>query len=405
MKAAYEQAVSSGKYDLGDDLLCKYDAVRDLWEEDCFRRLLTGPLVELKSAGRPLRFLDLGCGGGDGVLFLHSLRDPAAGLDRPDPRLLADADVACYHGIDINPTLLEQARERFPDGGVHRFDLGDLAGGLPDAAGEADPYDIYYLSFGTCSHLDTAQTVRLLSEIATHAADGAWLIADWLGRYSYEWQDLWDADESHEQWIDYRISYIYPPEERKDKEIPSFPLRQVSRGEVEDMLAAAGRRSGARFEIAELADRSLLSGRHIDTGEYNGNPLPLRYGLNRLHAARYRTDLDTLRVDYRPRDGFPGHNELLGGLAATWNHLLDATAALCHGRSLPARPAGADPCADEFAAEMARIVADVDNFVGADVRAEIIEPQLARYLREIEWRCQRGRGNGHGLVGLLRIRT
>ena len=74
--------------------------------------------------------------------------------------------------------------------------------------------------------------IHLLSDIGKHAEDGALVVCDWLGRYAYEWQDLWHQDISQEQWMDYRISYIYSKEERLVKNIESFPLKLMCAEEI-----------------------------------------------------------------------------------------------------------------------------------------------------------------------------
>ena len=39
--------------------------------------------------------------------------------------------------------------------------------------------------------------------------------------------------------MDYRISYIYPEEERDEVEVASFPLKLVSRDEIMDIVSRA----------------------------------------------------------------------------------------------------------------------------------------------------------------------
>ncbi len=411
MNTAYDQAATSGRYEVQSGLLGKYDNVRTYWEEEFLRLELQPHVRELAATangeGRKLRLLDLGCGAGDGFATLQHVVDQGDRLADADARLLTPEAVGFHKGVDINETLLEQAKDRFEEHENMLFTHGDLSQGLP-VEDDEDFYDLYFASFGTLSHLHTDETIRLFAEVADHGKDGAILLADWLGRYTYEWQDLWDADTSEEQWMDYRISYIYSAEERATKVIESFPLRLVSSEEVHDMVERANQAASAHLELVRLADRSLFSGRHIDTGEYNGNPMPIRENLNSLHEPLVRTDLADLHFTYQPKEGFDKANRLLGDLAAQWNALLEYTQTVCEqadaGRALSTPPKGITDYLAEGMQTMARVVESCEHFQDADKRANVIEPQLAYCLRNLERSFQVGRGRGHGLVAILRVR-
>lgn len=409
---AYTQAATSGRYATDTGLLGKYDHVRTHWEEAALCRALR-PHLEAKakghaSKGRGLRVLDIGCGSGDGLSLLQTIRREKANPAGHDPRLLTTYPLEAYRGIDLNDALLEQAEERHNESDSITFDKVDLTGGIPFAADEPG-YDLYFASFGTFSHLNTEQTIRVLRDIANHAEPGALILIDWLGRFSYEWQDLWDADPSHEAWMDYRISYIYSAEERKTRDIASFPLRLVTRDEAEVMAAKAGAEADVRFEIVSFEDRSLLSGRHIDTGEYNGNPMPIREHLNSLHEPSRRTDLSQVRAHYRPRDGFDRQNEAFAQLVNAWNALIDHTATLCQALStdvaLPEPSSDGPACLTRAMHRMTQVAASLGSFHGEDKRAMLIEPQLALSLQHLERTLQPAAGCGHGLLAVFRIES
>ncbi|GAI67815.1 unnamed protein product, partial [marine sediment metagenome] len=94
------------------------------------------------------------------------------------------------------------------------------------------PFDLYLANYGTLSHNQDEQTVEFLAKIAKQSTEGAIIVIDWLGRYSYEWQTLWTRDLEKNQWMDYVISYIYAEGEREKQELDSFPLRIMGRSEV-----------------------------------------------------------------------------------------------------------------------------------------------------------------------------
>lgn len=407
---AYTQAATSGRYDTNNGLLGKYDNVRTYWEEEALRQALQPCLEDRaairRKAGTGLRILDIGCGSGDGLALLESIALDSDDLTRPDTALLSNYPLQAYRGIDLNDELLAQAADRYGGMNAARFDKVDLSTGIPFDKDES-AYDLYFASFGTFSHLDTEQTVRVLADVARHADTGSLVLIDWLGRYSYEWQNLWNADTSRDVWMDYRISYIYSAEERKTRDIASFPLRLVSREEVETMFTSATEQAGVPMELITLCDRSVFSGRHIDTGEYNDNAMPIREHLNSLYDHTHRTNLSKLRVTYRPCNGFDRQNGFFSELADAWNGLLDYTAILCETVSasgaLP-EPSSSGPAPlTRGMHRMAQVTASAGHFHGEDKRAMLIEPQLGYALRDLEQALQPGLGCGHGLLAVARV--
>ena len=330
--SAYEQAVESGQYIRSTGLRGKYDHVRVHWEDEITRLYLRPCLEHLvdrrKKEGKDIRILDLGCGSGDGLeMLMNMIRRGLHLSDEPEP-VIPDQVLAQYRGIDINEALLQQAEARFGNNGEVAFQQGDFSQGLPLAEGER-PFDVYFTGFGTLSHLHDDEAVRLLSDVATHADDGALVVCDWLGRYAYEWQQLWDDDTSKEQWMDYVISYIYPEEERDEVELDSFQLRLMARSEALNVIRDAVDRSGVTIQPKRVFDRSLFVGRDMDTGDYNPHAAPLRSKVNELHEPHLRTDLEGLILDTHPRPGFDEQNRFFDTLGRSWNALVQHTTKLC----------------------------------------------------------------------------
>lgn len=412
---AYSQAVGSGQYVRASGLDGKYDNVRLYWEDQTTRLLLRSAVerrVEgLRAAGRGLRLLDLGCGSGDGFDTLLNMTPTSPDPEDPQARLISTEMLDRYTGVDINRGLLEQARQRFSGNDPISFLQADLRKGLP-FLGEEEPYEIYFTSFGTLSHFGEDDTVRILADIAQHADQGALIVGDWLGRYAYEWTDLWDDDLSQEKWMDYRISYIYPPEERNRTPIDGFDLRLLTSEEVRRTIAAVTQATGTGLVEVALFDRSVFVGRHMETGDYSAHPLPLRSYVNRLHDPESRTDLEMLlfELDSLP-EGFGGAREILTGLHASWTGLVrfveKSLAALQRGNGPPAGTENTDTAIPEpgrRAIERLRRTFDVASRLEFDdVRAQLIEPQLGFALRDLEIAHQRGHGHGHGLVGAWEV--
>ncbi len=416
---AYSQAVLSGGYELSNGVGGKYDNVRLYWEEEITKRALFPYLQALKrrkaEQGEGIEILDIGCGSGDGFFFLMNFRDPDASLGSAENLLFSGTDISRYCGIDLNDDLLAQAQERFSGREQTEFFQADVSKGIP---GDRGPFDLYFTSFGTFSHLSAEETRKLLKSICEKSKAGALVVVDWLGAYSYEWQDLWRDAGGTNNWMDYRISYIYSQEERSRLDIPSFPLRLVTGDEAKGYdgmpcgspsTAAGGRK---RLRLRNIFDRSLCSGRHIATGEYNGNPQQIRKGLNELYVNCLRTDLSKIYFDYRPRKGHDEQNEFFTEFAESWNTLISFTEEACAriegGKKTAVMPdaytqTGLPELTEKLIASLSVFFEQAAGLEHEDVRANIIEPRLAFVLRELEYGFQRAGGYGHGLCAVFEV--
>ena len=417
-KKAYTQAFRTGKYDKVSGLLGKYDNVRKYWEDQVtgiYLRPFLNNLVENKrNRLERLRILDLGCGSGDGY-------DLIMGVTRKDPGIyeyvtatITDDMLKEYVGMDINVDLLRKAQEYYASNPKMKFVEGDLSHGLPPEILEGQPpFDFYFASFGTLSHLHDDQCVRIIADICRHAPEYALFMGDWLGRYSYEWQDLWHHPVNQEYFMDYRISYLSPEGEKKGTDLASFPLRLITRDEAVKIIEQASQEAGVEIAPLTFCDRSIFVGRHLDTGDYNKNCPRLRLPVNSLFESYQRTDLESLLVDYVPRQGFDHLNNFFELFFMSCNALVKYTISLLSEydseagklRSAPDEvlPFYPDPL-KEAMHNMQRVIEGVGWLEWGDVRANVIEPHLAYSLRRLEIALQPGTGMGHGLVGIFEIK-
>jgi SAM-dependent methyltransferase len=414
--SAYTEAVKSGLYAKKSGLVGKYDNVRRYWEDELTRYFLRPHLRKLiersRQLARRVRIIDLGCGSADGYELLTGVRESDPDLQKVEVDLLTPEILGLYKGVDLNEDLLEQARGIYGDNPKMVFEQGDFTRGLPLAEGERN-YDLYFTSFGTCSHHNDDETlISLLVEIAQRTEDYAVMVCDWLGRYSYEWQSLWTNDVSELRNMDYVVSYIYGPEEREARrdELQHLTLRLMSRPEAESIIAEASRRAGVPIRAGTFFDRSVLTGRHLDTGEYNPHAQPMRQLVNSLHEANQRTDLNTLIFDYAPKPGFDFLNDYYEHLQMCWNALVRYVDELlisydAQDRRLKPEPTaipGSYPVAlRDMMHRMRQVVEGVGWLDIGLPRENIIEPQLGYSLRYLLTELQRGQGCGHGLVGIL----
>ena len=290
------------------------DWVKRAWEEPAFRRHLDAALRRARAHGvrADLAVLDLGCGTGVG---LDLLRGTAAVADRT-------VRIARYTGLDLDPALLDVARERLtgPDGppaGVGAVDLvvGDLAD-VPDVG----PQDLLLTTGVPLSHLPPdALGPAVTRLVARTVAPGrpALLVVDVLGRWSLEWTSRWDRT----RW-DYRMSFF-----ASDADADAAPMTTWDGADLEVAVRAAVAEAGRTVLDLVRVDRSLAVGRHTSTGEYTPGLPRLRDLVDALVEPDADVDPSALRIDVAlpdaPAPVLAAHREL----AAAWNARIDAAAA------------------------------------------------------------------------------
>ncbi len=360
-----------------------------------------------------LRILDVGCGSGDGYDLIMGVTTKHPGIHDYIVNAVTDDMLKEYVGIDLNENLIQQALEYYGDKPKLRFETTDISQGMiPGILGEEPPFDLYFTSFGTLSHFTSEQCIKIIADILRHAPEQALFMGDWLGRYTFEWQDLWHHPADEEYFMDYRISYIYPEEERATADVAAFPLKLVCRREIEDIIKKASRQAGVEIKPLVYFDRSIFIGRHLDTGDYNKNCPKLRGPVNALFETYVRTDLENLLVDYVPRPGFEHLNNFFESFFMSSNALVKYTMGLlgdydcdtgkleCIPDILPYYPKPLQ----EAMETMRRVIEAVGWLKWGDVRANLIESVLGFALRKLEMELQPGTGMGHGLVGIFEIR-
>jgi SAM-dependent methyltransferase len=415
---AYTEAVRSGLYAKRTGLVGKYDNVRRYWEDEITRNFLRPHLQRLiersKAAMRRVRILDLGCGSADGYELLTGIRYRDADLEDVEINVLSSDVLGQYKGVDLNEDLIAQATGLYGQNPKLTFQQADFTQGLPLAEGEK-PYDLYFTSYGTCSHHNDDETfIRMMADIAGHVDDYCVVVCDWLGRYSYEWQTLWTNDLGENRNMDYVVSYIYEREERQARtdELQHLQLRLVSRQEAEGMVAAASSRAGVEITPLGFFDRGIFTGRHMDTADYNPHAQPVRRAVNSLHEANLRTDLSRVLVDYMPRPGFEFINDYFEHVQMCWNTLVLYVDDLLHryqeserrfNPELPPVPASYPQPLREMMDRMKQVVEGVGWLETGLPRENIIEPQLGYSLRHLAMRLQQGLGCAHGLLGIFEI--
>lgn len=409
----YSDAVGMKAYERdAGGLFGKHDNVRRYWEDQINRYTFNRFLEDLVAAKHRslsrMRVLDLGCGSGEGYEILTDLRRQELSLGHKEVMVLPSHLMGLYKGVDISPAMAEKAREIYGDSPKLRFEVADLNDGLPVAADEA-PYDLYFSSFGSLSHLDDGALGRLVEDICDHMGERAIFVADVVGRFSYEWQCYWDqpgADEVNMH--QYSMSYIYPPDMLDKVDVVTFPLRYWGGGELDEFVGEIAARKGIEVARREIRDRSVLVGRHMDTAEFNPHAPPIRQMVCSLHEFNLRTDLEQLLFDYIPHAHHPHLNQFFEEFQMAWNAVvyacLEALDDWRNGDKLQEDPSDEYPEAVQQSIRTIRdVVRNVKWFRMGDPLANIVEPQLGYVLRNLESDLQQGLGAAHGVLASFEL--
>lgn len=410
----YELPVANGFYqrDLGG-LQGKYDNVRRYWEDQITRYALhgfVGPLTQRKrhSLSR-VRVLDLGAGSGEGYEILSSLKKERPSIASKEIDVFPSEILGYYKGLDVSAAMVRQGEKIYENNPKVEFQVADLSKGLGETMDDL-PFDIYYSSYGSLSHLHDDELQKLVENIVDHCRGRCILMADLVGRYSFEWQCYWDlpgvVDSNMRQ---YSMSYLYPREMLDKIEVERFPLRYWSSEEIDQFMAHIVANKGGKITKKKYWDRSVLVGRHMNTGEFNQHAQPIRSAVNSLHEFNRRTDLNSLIFDYTPRPHFPELNQFFERFQVAWNAVVYAAIeALDHWsdeKFLRQPPAEEYPEVVQQSIRTIRgVVRTIHWFRMGDPRANIIEPQLGYILRNLEMDMQQGLGASHGLLAIYEIK-
>lgn len=401
--------------------------MRRYWEDRITRETLRDALLPMlrdeRRRGDGIRVLDLGSGSGEGYEIVTSVTVPPEGLRHHEIEEPVADRLSAYLGIDLSDAMVEEGRRIYRQEPRVRFQVRDLARGLGPVKHEEPPFDLYYSSYGSLSHLSGDELRRLVRDVAEHASGPFLFVADVLGRYSFEWQRYWD-DGDGTRMRPYSMSYLYPRELRDGADVERFPIRYWGGPELDGFVREAFGEAGAEVVDRTIRDRSVLVGRHMDTAEFNPRAQPIRGAVNRLHELDSRTDLDTLFFEPVSVPGCDRINRFHERFGAAWNRLVEGTkealfesdriegdeSAPCGDGGPSGPPPGPYISEGDEPPELAEALETVRNVVEhakwfrmGDARANVVEPQLGFALKDLEAELQEGLGAAHGLLGVFRV--
>jgi SAM-dependent methyltransferase len=407
----YGRLVQDGHYaNAPSGLVGKFDNVRRIWEDQITRFAVRPAILRLRQQlARPLRVLDLGCGSGEGWHLLR--RVPLDGTPGQRRTLLGTDGIATYHGIDLCPEMVDSCRIAFAGIPQASFSQGDL--NEPEAfLGGTQPFDLYFNSYGSLSHVDDQHLGRLVDAVLAHQPGPGALVIDVHGQYSPEWPCYWgySRDPAAPHMQPYNMVWMYPPAERARRleEQRDYRIRYWRGEELRTFLCERAA-VGSRLRDLRLLDRSILVGRHMDTACFNPDAPPLRRAVNRLFEYNRTTAHEHLRCPALPLSGDPTIDCFLRGFTTTWNTLGAWFASVVEGSDGPraddlCRPDGPVPAVLRPGLEALEAQArNLAWFEPGDPQANLLQPQFGLLLRQCELHAQQGLGCGHGLVAVLRF--
>ncbi len=404
----YESAVSMGFYGREDSgLTGKKDNVRKFWE-DVFIKLVTRPFIENRpNDDKKLRILDLGAGSGEGFELLTHIPSSNPSQSSAKDFVIKKSDIELYRGIDISPAMISQGRANYSDYGNVSFSYANLEDGLPAEVLKDRPYDLYFSSYGSLSHLHPESMEKLMEQIFKHGNNGSILLFDIHGKFSPAWPKHWAESKT---FLPYTMAYLLPGDKRKEEKVEWFNLCYWSPDELKAMLNRAAGKAGVNINILYLLDRSIFVGRHIDTGLLSTKSMQYRYQVNRLLDHGYRGEVEHLKVDLSHLDKYKDINpkvwDRLTDYCHKWNKIIYLLEALMNSQDKKVKDFIENTNIELMSDDLKFITwlyRNADRFPVVDFWASLIGPQIAVILRNIEMSYSEGVGCGHGLICGLEV--
>lgn len=399
----FETAVQHGFYGIDKGgLLGKKDNVRKYWEDISIKTAIRQPVIELLNDKGKINIVDFGCGSGEGYELLTHI-PPVNKTTTHRDFVLNDLLINQYVGLDISPSMIQQGNNNYSGKDNIRFLQANLAKDLEFF--DKNIFDLYFSSYSSPSHLTSRELENLIEKIF-RTNDGSFYIAlDLFGRFSAEWPMYWN--NSADELLPYNMNWLYKNEEDK-KAAEDYYVRFWSASELTNLITNLAGKLNRNVTI-NCIDRSILVGRHIDSGYYNKHPQPLRYEVNKLFDRDYRGDAKNLIADISFLAPFkqkrPEEYNHLEYYLNNWNHtilFLNALIAEDKKKIEELFENASDDLKEELMM-LKWLEGNSSRFPVVDFWASIMGPQIACILRNMEFALSKGMGCGHGLFCVIKV--
>lgn len=400
----FDVAVQQGFYGLeGGGLTGKKDHVRKYWEDIITKLTIRDSIEKILEKKGSARIVDLGCGSGEGFELLTHIpvSDP---ISNKLHFTLSPDQISSYMGIDICSSMIEQGRKNYQDEDNVRFEQVDLNKGLQLI--DERSFDIYFSSYSSLSCLEPEKLQQLAEEIFVHAEKGSIVVFDLLGKFSPEWPKYWNETK---EMLPYNMAYLISAEKRSKESIHWHDVHYWEPWELFSMLDTTAKKIGINMQIVKSIDRSIFVGRHMETGFFGAPISDYRSNVNHLFDHDHRVDIDHLfvNIDWYTEIGNTRPDILtrLFDYKEKWNCVIQLVDALVHrdDKSVSQLIETTSPDISNELKFLAWIYRNAYRFPAVDFWANVMGPQIAMILRNIEMSFEPALGCGHGLLCVVEI--
>ena len=400
----FDIAAQQGFYGLEKGgLTGKKDYVRKYWEDIVIKLTIRSSVEKILTRKDNICVVDFGCGSGEGFELLTHI-PVSQPLSSGKQCFVLSPDQISYTGVDISESMIQQGRKNYENRDNVRFEQADLNKGFP-LMGE-QPFDIYFSSYSSLSHLTPDKLRMLVEEIFNHAKPGALIVFDLLGKYSLEWPKYWSEKRAM---LPYNMAYLIPPEVRSSDPIQWYDVCYWTPPILFQILDDAAENTQTYIQIIQCTDRSIFVGRHMETDLFGTPCFNYRYQINRLFDMDYREELEHLLIDLdwcaEPGKTQPQVWARLNDYKEKWNCVINLVEALLHGNDSAVSHL-IETTPQDISNELkflAWLYRNAHRFPVVDFWASVMGPQIAVILRNIEMALVPAVGCGHGLLCVVGI--